>query len=44
MEPWIAIAIVAGTTGLVAYLASRRRGPSVTTITRTTTHSDDPEK
>lgn len=43
MEPWIAIAIVAGTTGLVVYLATRRTGPKVTTITRTT-HSDDPEK
>jgi len=42
MEPWIAILVVAGTTGLVVYLTTRRRGPSVTTITRTT-HSDDPE-
>ncbi len=42
MDPWIAILIVAGTTGLVAYLATRRRGPTITTITRTT-QSDDPE-
>ena len=44
MEPWIAIAIVAGTTGLVVYLATRRRGAKVTIITRTTTHSDEAEK
>ena len=25
MQPWIAIAIIAGTTGLVAYLATRRK-------------------
>ena len=43
MEPWLAILIVAGTTGLVAYLATRRRGPSVTTITRTT-HSDQSDE
>ena len=39
MEPWIAILIVAGATGLVAWLVSRRSGPRVTTIKRTT-HSD----
>jgi len=44
MSPWIAILVVAGTTGLVAYLVSRRSGPRVTTITRTTTHSDEAEK
>ena len=32
MSGWIAILLVAATTGLVAYLATRRRGPRVTTI------------
>ena len=32
MNAWIAIILIAGTTGLVAYLATRRRGPRVTTI------------
>jgi hypothetical protein len=32
MNPWIAILLIAGTTGLVAYLSTRRRGPRVTTI------------
>ena len=32
MNRWIAILVIAGTTGLVAYLATRRRGPRVTTI------------
>ena len=43
MNPWIAILIVAGTTGLVALLATRRRGPKVTKITHTT-HDESPEK
>lgn len=43
MEPWVAILLIAGTTGLVAYLATRRRGPRATTITRST-HSDEAEK
>ena len=43
MNPWIAILIVAGTTGLVAYLSTRRRGTRVTTITHST-HSDEAEK
>ena len=43
MNPWIAILVVAGTTGLVVYLSTRRAGPKVTTITRTT-HSDEAEK
>ena len=42
MNPWIAILLIAGTTGLVAYLTTRRRGPTITDITRTT-RSDDPE-
>ncbi len=42
MNPWIAILLVAGITGLVVYLSSRRRGPKVTHITHTT-RSDDPE-
>ena len=32
MNPWVAILLIAGTTGLVAYLATRRRRPRVTTI------------
>ena len=32
MNPWIAILLIAGTTGLVAWLSSRRRGPRVTHI------------
>ena len=43
MDPWIAILLIAGTTGLVAYLATRRGGPRVTTINRTT-QSDQAEK
>lgn len=43
MSPWVAILLVAGTTGLVAYLATRRSGPRVTTITRST-DSEDAEK
>ncbi len=42
MNAWNAILLIAGTTGLVVYLTTRRRGPRVTDITRTT-HSDDPE-
>ncbi len=42
MSPLAAILIVAGITGLVVYLATRRRGPRVTTITRDT-QSKDPE-
>ena len=43
MDPWIIILIVAGALGLIALLASRRGGPKVTNITRTT-HSDEAEK
>ena len=43
MNPWIAILIIAGTTGLVAYLSTRRGGRKVT-ITHTTTQSEDSEK
>ena len=43
MNGWVAILLIAGTTGLVAYLASRRRGARVTTVTRTTP-SDVTEK
>ena len=43
MNPWIAILLIAGTTGLVAYLVSRKSGPRVTTITHST-HSEDAEK
>ena len=43
MDPWIAILLIAGTTGLVALLATRSGGPRVTTIKRTT-HSDEAEK
>ena len=43
MDPWIAILLIAGTVGLVAYLSTRRGGPRVTTIKRTT-HSDEAEK
>jgi hypothetical protein len=42
MNGWVAILLVAGTTGLVAYLATRRRGTRITTITHT--HSDLAEK
>ena len=43
MNGWVAILLIAGTTGLVAYLVTRRSGPRVTTITHTTT-SDEAEK
>ena len=43
MNGWVAIILIAGTTGLVAYLVSRRRGTRVTTVTRTTP-SDVTEK
>ena len=35
MNGWVAILLIAGTTGLVAYLVSRRRGVRVTTVTHT---------
>ncbi|WP_294003794.1 hypothetical protein [Sphingomonas sp.] len=41
MSPIATILLVAGTTGLVVYLVTRRRGPRVTVIeTRPTDHSD----
>ena len=43
MDPWIVILLIAGITGLVAILVSRRGGPRVTTIKRTT-QSDEAEK
>ncbi|HXG99972.1 MAG TPA: hypothetical protein VNI79_06130 [Sphingomicrobium sp.] len=43
MNPWVAILLIAGITGLVAFLVTRQRGPRVTDITRTI-KSDDPEK
>ncbi len=43
MTALAAILLIAGTTGLVAYLATRRRRPRITTITHST-QSDDPEK
>jgi len=43
MSALAAILIISGTTGLVAYLATRRRRSHITTITRST-QSDDPEK
>ena len=43
MDPWIAIILVAGITGLVAWRVSRKGAPRVTTVTRTT-HSDEAEK
>ena len=42
MSALAAILIISGTTGLVSYLATRRRS-HITTITRST-QSDDPEK
>jgi len=41
MNPWLAILIVAGTTGIVVYLTTRR--PAATVTISRTTHSDDPE-
>ncbi len=42
MSPLAVILIIAGIAALVAYLATRRRGPRITTITRDT-QSKDPE-
>ena len=38
MTGWIAILLIAGATGLVAYLATRRSGAHVTTITHRVDH------
>jgi len=42
MSGWIAILLVAATTGLVAVLATRRARPRITTVTQTIS-SDESE-